>query len=55
MAHGNPRLAAGVDYLVIPHKDASLVPSGFLADGRSPHYLRFRRGATTLPAPADCF
>jgi uncharacterized membrane protein len=55
MAHGEPGLTAGVDYLLIPRKDASMVPSGFVADGESAHYLRFRREATTLPAAADCF
>jgi hypothetical protein len=55
MAHGNSRLAAGVDYLLIPRKDVSLVPAEFVADGASKHYLRFRREATTLPAAADCF
>jgi uncharacterized membrane protein len=56
LSHGDPRLAAGVDYLVIPPKDAALVPSGFVADGQSEHYLRFRREATTVPPTeaADC-
>jgi uncharacterized membrane protein len=54
LAHGDPDLAAGVDYLVIPRKDAGLVPPGFVADGESASSLRFRREATTVPASAGC-
>jgi hypothetical protein len=55
MAHGDARLAAGVDYLVLPRRDAALVPPGFTADGASEHYLRFRREASAFTAPAACF
>jgi uncharacterized membrane protein len=54
LAHGDPDLAAGVDYIVIPVEDVALVPPGFLADGRSRDNLRFRREATTVASPADC-
>jgi hypothetical protein len=50
LAEGNPVLAAGVDYLIVPRGDAGLVSPGFVADGQSPHYLRFRRSATTSPS-----
>jgi uncharacterized membrane protein len=54
LGHGDARLAAGVDYLVIPRKDVAMVPPGFVADGESRAYLRFRREATTVAAPAAC-
>jgi uncharacterized membrane protein len=56
LAHGDPALAAGVDYLVVPRSDAGLVPDGFVPDGDSRHYLRFRRSATTAPLapPPSC-
>ena len=54
MAHGDPGAAAGVAYLLIPRKEATLVPSGFVPDGESRQYLRFRREGVTSPAPADC-
>ena len=56
LAKGDRSLAGGVDYLVIPRSDAGLVPQGFVADGQSPGYLRFRRAATTAPSapPPSC-
>jgi uncharacterized membrane protein len=54
LSHGNPRLAAGVDYLVIRKKDADHVPEGFVPDGESRLYLRFRRGASTVPSNRTC-
>jgi uncharacterized membrane protein len=54
MAYGDPQLAAGVDYLLIPRADAGSIPPGFVADGQSPHNLRFRREATTSPHWRDC-
>jgi uncharacterized membrane protein len=56
MAKGDPHLAAGVDYLVVLGSDARLVPTGFVDDGQSSHYLRFRRAATTAPSapPPSC-
>ena len=54
LAHGDERLIGGVDYLLIPRKDAGLVPPGFVPDGESASSLRFRREATTVPSPADC-
>jgi hypothetical protein len=47
LAHANEKLAAGVDYLVIPRADEAMVPAGFTLEGRSEHYLRYRREATT--------
>jgi uncharacterized membrane protein len=55
LAHGDPHLAARVDYLVIPRKDVALVPPGFVPDGEGTKSLRFRREATTtVSSPADC-
>lgn len=51
LAHPDEKLAAGVDYLVIPKADAAMVPPGFALEGRSDHYLRYRREATTPPSP----
>jgi uncharacterized membrane protein len=50
LAHGDAGLAAGVDYLVIRKGDASLVPGGFVLEGRSDHYLRYRRESSTAAA-----
>lgn len=54
LAYGDPQKAAGVDYLVIPRRDAAMVPPGFVPDGESVSSLRFRREATTVASPADC-
>lgn len=54
LSHGAPPLEAGVDYVLLPRKDAALVPPGFVADGESTHYLRFRREATTVARPRAC-
>ena len=53
LSHGDPQKAAAVDYLVIPRDDATRVPPGFVPDGESVNSLRFRREATTAPAPVD--
>ena len=47
LSHGDPELAAAVDYLVIPKADAGQVPAGFILEGESPNYLRYRREAMT--------
>ena len=54
LSHGAPLLVAGVDYILMPRKNAALVPAGFVPDGESRHYLRFRREAATAPRPRDC-
>lgn len=54
LAHGDPALAQGVDYLLIPRADAEMVPPGFVADGESARYLRFRREATTQDGWREC-
>jgi uncharacterized membrane protein len=51
MAGGDATLAAGVDYLVIHKDDESLAPAGFILEGRSERYLRYRREATTSSSP----
>ena len=47
LAGGDGALADAVDYVVIKKGDESLVPAGFVPDGRSNRYLRYRREATT--------
>jgi uncharacterized membrane protein len=52
--HAVPSLAAGVDYLIVPRDHTDPVPAGFTADGETAGLLRFRRIATTVPAPHPC-
>jgi uncharacterized membrane protein len=54
LADGVPELAAEVDYVVVRSSEADKIPSGFLPDGLSEHYARFRRAATTQSAAPDC-
>jgi uncharacterized membrane protein len=54
LAQGNSGQASGVDYIVIFKPDADLVPAGFVPDGASRQYLRFRRADTTTPSEPDC-
>jgi hypothetical protein len=56
LAQGDPVLAGGVDYVIVPRGDAGLVPDGFVPDGDSRRYVRFRRAATTAPSapPPSC-
>jgi uncharacterized membrane protein len=49
-----PNLAAAVDYLVIRRTHSGSVPAGFAEDGATPHLLRFRRTATTVPSRLAC-
>ena len=51
LAHGDPRLAAGVDFVIILKGDAPLVPPGFTIDAESPRYLRYRRDTLTTALP----
>jgi hypothetical protein len=54
LARGDAALAAGVDYVVVDRKAADLVPAGFVPDGESPHYLRFRRADSTTASVTNC-
>jgi hypothetical protein len=47
LGSSDPYLAADIDYVILPRDHAALVPEGFLADGSSRRYLRYRRAATT--------
>lgn len=51
LASGDAGLAEGVDYLIVPVRDDSLVPAGFALERRSERYLRYRREATTTASP----
>jgi uncharacterized membrane protein len=49
-----PTLAAKVDYLIVQRDRDDPIPAGFTADGATDSLLRFRRTATTIPAPHPC-
>jgi hypothetical protein len=49
-----PALAAQVDYLVVRRNHTSPIPPGFVEDGATEHFLRFRREATTAPSGLHC-
>lgn len=49
-----PALAAGVDYLVVRRGHKDPVPPGFVEDGSTERFLRFRRAATTAPSELGC-
>jgi uncharacterized membrane protein len=52
--HAVPALAAGVDYLIVARDHHDPIPPGFSPDGQTATLLRFRRMATTTPAPHPC-
>jgi uncharacterized membrane protein len=54
LAEGVPEFAAEVDYIVVRRSEAGNVPEGFLADGVSEHYERFRREGTTQAGAPSC-
>ncbi|HEX2186717.1 MAG TPA: hypothetical protein VHN78_14560, partial [Chloroflexota bacterium] len=54
LAHGDADLAGDVDYIVIGKSGAHLVPAGFVPDGTSERYARFRRADSTTASPPDC-
>lgn len=49
-----PDLAQAVDYIIRRHYDDRDIPDGFVADGATAAYLRFRRAATTEPGAPGC-
>jgi hypothetical protein len=49
-----PDLAQDVDYIIRRPDDRRTVPFGFVADGATASYVRFRRVATTKPGPPAC-
>ncbi|HEV7864115.1 MAG TPA: DUF2079 domain-containing protein [Acidimicrobiia bacterium] len=49
-----PELAQEVDYLIVPRDHGDPIPAGFTEDGATDKLLRFRRAATTVPAPRPC-
>ena len=49
-----PSLAAGVDYLITPRGGHDEIAAGFTEDGATSGLLRYRRIATTVPAPSPC-
>jgi len=51
LAVPRPDLAAAVDYLIIPVRDSSRVPPGFVEDTTAGRSVRLRRAATTTPSP----
>jgi hypothetical protein len=52
--HAVPALAAGVDYLIVARDHKDPIPAGFTLDGETGSLLRYRRTATTTPAPHPC-
>jgi uncharacterized membrane protein len=54
LSKGDAQLAARVDYLLVGRSDTTPIPAGFVADGASQQYLRYRRLSTTLADPVDC-
>ena len=54
LSHGDPELAAKVDYIIVFRKDAPHAPEGFVPDRAGQRYMRLRREATTVASPADC-
>jgi hypothetical protein len=52
--HAVPALAAGVDYLIVARDHKDPIPAGFTLDGETASLLRYRRTATTTPAPHPC-
>lgn len=54
LQHAVPELASEVDYVVVPREEAGKVPAGFVPDGESARYLRFRRPGSTEARPPSC-